>query len=320
MIKKVKGVTVLVTGAEGFIGSHLVAALCKAGARVHAIVYPGVSLWRLKGFKGRIDIYPLDLRDGKKISQTLLKVRPVKVYHLAANNNHERGINLLDKVFFNNFSGTLNLLRSCLQLDLDCFINTGTCEEYGTQRVPFKESQRECPVSAYSLSKVCNTYSCSLFHRIYGLPIVTLRPFLVYGPAQDPGMLIPALIMACLRGKEFKMTPGEQTREFNYVDDIVEGYLKASVAQPAIGEVINLGNGKEYRMLTVARMIQRLTCGKARLKIGALPYRPGESMHFYSDSNKAARILKWRSKTALEEGLRKTIAWYKENLHEIKYK
>ncbi|MDD2688632.1 MAG: GDP-mannose 4,6-dehydratase [Candidatus Omnitrophica bacterium] len=311
MIKDLKGRRVLITGAEGFIGSHLSRRLYRLGARVHIIVHPASSLWRISDILDKIKVWPVDLLDSARLTKVLHKIKPLKIYHLAANTDHRRILSFFDKIFHDNIYAALNLLQSSTWVDMDCFVNTGTCEEYGTGNVPFEEGQRECPVSPYSASKTCITHTCMMLQRSFGLPVVTVRPFLTYGPAQGQDMFIPSLILSCLRNKNFKMSPGRQTREFNYVDDMVEGFIKASVTPGAIGEVINLGNGKEHRIIDVARMVKKLTKAKIELQTGILPYRPGEKMHFYSSSSKAKRILNWESKTDLEEGLIRTINWYK---------
>jgi nucleoside-diphosphate-sugar epimerase len=313
MIKSLKGTEVLVTGAEGFIGSHLSRRLCSLGANVHIIVHPKSSLWRIEDLLDKVKVHPVDLFDRPKLKRIFSKMSPVKIFHLAANTDHRRLLGLFDKIFRDNVRGTLNLIRAAEGSDFDCFINTGTCEEYGLGGVPFKEEQRECPVSPYSLSKVYTTYTCTMLHRSFALPIVTLRPFLSYGPAQDTNMFIPSLILSCLKKKNFKMTKGKQTREFNFVDDIVEGYIRASITPKALGKIINLGNGREYEIVEIAGMIRQLCRSKIRLQIGALSYRQGERMRFFSSPQQARRILRWRSKVKLKEGLARTINWYQQH-------
>lgn len=320
MIRKIKGTKILITGAEGFIGSHLTHRLYKLGAEVNAIVHPESLTWRIEDLLDKIKVWPVDLLDERKLRQVLFRVKPAKIYHLAANIDHRRAFSLFNDTFRNNVYGTINLLHGALKLKLDCFINTGTCEEYGMNDVPFNEEQRECPVSPYSVSKVCITYICTMFHKTYGLPIVIPRPFLTYGPAQDAHMLVPSLILSCIKNKDFKMTQGQQSREFNYVDDIVDGFVKASITPRAIGEVINLGNSREYRVIDVAQLIKKLTHTNIKLYFGALPYRKGEAMRFYSASKKAKYLLNWRAKMSLEEGLKQTINWYREHYTIKKYK
>lgn len=184
---------------------------------------------------------------------------------------------------------------------------------HGSGPVPFKEEQLSMPISPYSASKASATMFCLMYNKSLRHPIVTLRPFLTYGPNQNPTMLIPQVIISCLEKKTYKMTKGEQTRDFNYVDDVVEGYIKASTTKRAIGEIINLGWGKEYKIIDVVKKIVRMMNNPIKIEVGALPYRPGEVMHFYSSNIKAKEILGWNPKIDLDEGLKRTIEWYTEN-------
>ncbi|MBU1766854.1 MAG: GDP-mannose 4,6-dehydratase [Candidatus Omnitrophica bacterium] len=312
MIKQLKNTPVLITGDNGFIGSHLTKRLVVLGAKVSAFVEPGTSLWRIQDIKNKIKVYPVDITKFKNVDVLIKKIKPIKVYHLAAHVNVNRSLDLLSRMVDINIKGTTNVLNALENTcKVDCFINTGTGEEYGDGDVPFLESQRENPVSPYSASKVCTTYLCQMLHKIYNMPIITLRPFLTYGPYQTNDMLIPLLIRKCLLGKEFEMTKGEQTRDFNYVSDIVEGYIKASITQRAIGEIINLGSGREYKIKDVVNLIFDLTKSKVKPKIGKLAYRQGETMNFYCSNRKAQKILKWKPKISLNKGLCRTIGWYK---------
>jgi nucleoside-diphosphate-sugar epimerase len=137
---------------------------------------------------------------------------------------------------------------------------------------------------------------------------------LSYGPHQDFNRFIPQAISAGLRNEEFNMTAGEQTREFNYVSDIVDGILKASLSPEAIGEIINIGNGIEYRIKDVVNRIFQITGSQVKPRFGALLYRPGETWHFYCDNSKAKKLLQWELKIDLDTGLELTAEWYRKNL------
>lgn len=311
-----KDAVVLVTGANGFIGSHLVKKLVFLGAKVNVFIEPDTSLWRIEGLRESLQIHYVDIRDFAAVSSLLEKIKPLKIYHLAAYVDVSRSFELVDKMIEVNLKGTLNLLEALSngKHKIDCFINTGTCEEYGDNPAPFSEADRENPVSPYSGSKVLASHICRMLYKTQKMPIVTLRPFLTYGPYQVNDMLIPSLIRKCILNEEFAMTKGEQTREFNYVSDIVEGYLKASLSPKAVGEIINLGCGRERKIKDVVGMIVDLTKSKITPKAGELPYRAGEAMHFYCLNRKARELLDWQPKASLKEGLIKTIAWYREYL------
>ncbi len=308
----------LVTGATGFIGSHLTRRLVAKGVEVHVFVRDGSDPWRLQDVWYRLHIHRGDLRSYDDVRRVVRAVRPETVFHLGSYVNVKRSLEDVDEINETIVRGTLNLVRAILAEVPDAFlINTGTCEEYGDGPVPFREDQLPRPVSPYSAAKTAATFFVQMAHRSLGLKGMTVRPFLTYGPAQQPLRLIPQAILAGLLRREFKMTPGEQTREFNYVDDIVEGYLQIARHPDVAGEILNLGNGREIQIREVVRLIFDLMGNPIEPQIGALPYRPGETWHFYSDPTKAQQLIEWYPTTSLKEGLQKTIRWYERNLERI---
>lgn len=313
MITTLKDIKVLVTGISGFIGSYLARRLAEEGAEVYGLIRNSSNLWRIKDLKNQIDLRYADLTDFESVRKAVQDIKPQKVFHLAAYVDVSRSFEVMDDMVEVNIKGTLNLLRALVGSGYDCFINTGTCEEYGDNLVPFLEEQVPNPVSLYSASKVATTMFCQMLHKTKGLPIITLRPFLTYGPRQESNMLIPSLIKKALKGEALEMTEGEQTREFNYVDDIVDGFIKASITPEAIGEIINIGNGLEYKIKEVVEIILKLMNSSVKPKFGALAYRPGETWHFYCDNTKAKEILGWKPKVSLEDGLRMTINWFQKH-------
>jgi nucleoside-diphosphate-sugar epimerase len=149
MVKSFKRITVLVTGANGFIGSHIARRLVYLGARVSIFVEPRISLWRIKDIIDRVKLYRIDITDYEKIKKLIKRIRPVKIYHLAAHVDVDRSVGLIDSMIDVNLKGTMNILKALKtnNIKFDCFINTGTCEEYGDGKTPFLETQRESPVS-----------------------------------------------------------------------------------------------------------------------------------------------------------------------------
>ncbi len=311
MITMLSDIRVLVTGISGFICSHLARRLLEEGAEVYGLVRRSSNLWRIHDIKNQINLHYVDLRDFESVRKVVLDIEPQKIFHLAAYVDVSRSFEVMDEMIEVNIKGTLNLLRALDGIDYDCFINTGTCEEYGDNPVPFREDQVPSPVSPYSASKVSTTLFCQMLHKTMGLPIITVRPFLTYGHMQESNMLISSVIKKAVKRERFEMTEGEQTREFNYVDDIVDGFIKASVTKKAIGEIINICNGKEYKIKDVVVKILNIMGNPIEPLIGALPYRKGETMHFYCDNTKAKELLDWNPKVSLDEGLEKTINWYK---------
>ena len=317
MIETLKNTRVLVTGISGFIGSHLARRLVKEGAEVYGLARTSSNLERLRDISNEIVFHYGDLRYFSTIKTAISAIKPQKVFHLAAQVDPRRSLALIDDMVQVNLIGTINLLQALNGSHYDCFINTGASEEYGDNPTPFREDQIPRPVSPYSASKASATVFCQMLHKTGKAPIVTLRPFLIYGPGQQGDMLIPSLIRKTTIGEEFKMTKGEQTRDFNYIDDVVDAYVRASVTPRAVGEIINIGSGLEYKVIDVVRMVLRLMDSSLKPRVGALDYRPGEAWHFYCDNTKAREILGWRPLTNLEDGLKNTINWFQAHCKQI---
>tara|TARA_Y100000310_G_scaffold345815_1_gene470397 strand:- start:11424 stop:12332 length:909 start_codon:yes stop_codon:yes gene_type:complete len=296
---KLKNTKVLVTGATGFMGRHLVERLLKEGADVHAIVENG----KLEG----VNVYIGDITDAGFVKRVVDESEPKVVYHLAAlinrNPDNEEKIMNVNKV------GTFNLLDSLKGKSVNSFVFVSTAEVYGDNVVPFKEDMNKRPTSVYSLSKDEAENICFDFYENSGVLITIIRPVVAYGPGQTGNMFIPSLVRSLIQGNKFEMTKGEQTRDFVYVDDVVEGMIKSSLTKGAIGEVINICSGKEHILRKVSEIIYDLiNNGKV---VYDQSYRKKEQMRYFGDNSKAKRILGWEPKIDLEEGLRRTVEWHK---------
>lgn len=275
--------------------------------------HPGSSLWRIKEFIPQLKIIKADISDYDSLKKKLSKETPQKIFHLAGSLNKGSSFADVESVFKVNFQGTVNLLKALEGVKYDCFVNTGSSEEYGAGEVPINEEAMINPVSPYSASKAAAFLFCQMYGRNHGRPIITLRPFTVYGPGQGANMFIPQLIVSALQGKDFKMSEGKQTRDFIYVSDVAEGYLKAAANPKAAGQAINLGTGNECSLREMTGKIMALMQNPIKIKFGALPYRSGEVMRLYCDNAKAKKLLGWKPEVSIDEGLKETIKWYKEN-------
>ena len=258
-----------------------------------------------------LDLHEVDLTDPDATKAAIDAIKPEVVFNLAAMVNVARDVKLAGKLFAVNTQGPINLVTACAEHGFTSFVHVGTCEEYGDNPTPFTEDQVPNPVSPYSASKVAATYFFRMLHKTQGLPVTVVRPFLTYGPHLRNRMLTTMLVKAGLRGESLKMTPAEQTREFNYVEDIVDGFVLAAQAPAAEGEIINIGCGEEVQIAEFARLMMDLFEGQLNVELGALPYRPGETWHFYCSNEKARRLLGYAPKVGLREGLQRTIEWYR---------
>lgn len=295
---------VLVTGATGFIGVRLVRRLAEAGAQVWAGVYPGESSERVAGLAPEVRRVPLDVQDAEGVRQAVQRAAPDVVCHLAAVGVSDTGVEPALALAVN-AGGTVNLLEALRGRDVQRVVLAGTCYEYGAREAV----EGLDPFNAYAASKVAAWAFGRMYWRAYNLPIVTVRPFQVYGPGQPDHTLVPAAICAALNGRDLPMTEGEQQRDFIYVEDVVEGMLAAALAPGIDGESLDLGSGVARPIRQVVERIWKLTGAMGRILLGTLPYRPGEAMHLAADAERTARLTGWRARVGLDEGLRCTIEW-----------
>jgi nucleoside-diphosphate-sugar epimerase len=308
------GKRVLVTGGSGFIGSHLVQRLLGDGSTVAVTVRYGnvMKNERLKPIWDRITVIEADLRNRGAI-RAIQDFEPDVVFHLAAYNHVGESFRQVEECFDVNAKGTANLLDACNGV-VKRFIYMSTSEVYGHQaQVPFVETMCPDPISPYAITKYAGELYCRLHQRVGGAPsVVILRPFNTFGPYQSSKAVIPELILACLRGQPVRTTKGEQTREFNYVSNIVDGLIAAAAHDGTLHEVINLAAAEEVKICDLVQTIAELSHTTSSIEIGALPYRPTEIWRMYADATRARDLLNWRPRVSLRDGLRETIEWYRQ--------
>ncbi len=286
--------------------------LVEARAQVYAGVAPDEKPERIAALPAQAQRLFFDLRDAGAVRAAVTRAAPQVVIHLAA----VGATNFVDPALALavNAGGALHLLDAlkeyvskdnCVQR----VVLVGTCYEYGAREAIEGGNQVGCfdPFNAYAASKVAAWAFGRMYWRAYDLPVVTVRPFQVYGPGQPKHTLVPAAIRAALAGNDFSMTPGEQQRDFIYVDDVVEGMLAAATALGIEGHSLDLGTGHVHPICEVVERIWTMTGAQGRILAGALPYRPGEVMCLAADADRTARLTGWRARVRLEEGLRHTI-------------
>jgi nucleoside-diphosphate-sugar epimerase len=309
------GKRVLVTGGSGFIGSHLVHRLLADGAKVAITVRYGSVMKneRLRDCWNDIRVIEADLRNRGALEAGLREFPPEVVFHLAAYNHVGQSFVQVEECFDVNAKGTANLFDTCGD-SVEKFLYMSTSEVYGYQtEVPFIETMCPQPISPYAITKYAGELYCQMKQRIGGeRSVIILRPFNTFGPYQSAKAVIPELIINCLRGGSIKTTKGEQTREFNYVSNVVDGLVMASAHAGKIEGPVNIAAGEEVSIRDLVNKISELTGMRAQLEIGALPYRPTEIWRMYADSMRANEILGWKPEVTLEEGLKRTIEWFRE--------
>ncbi|MFH1038773.1 MAG: NAD-dependent epimerase/dehydratase family protein [PVC group bacterium] len=312
-MKEYNNTPVLVTGAEGFIGSALVHRLAREGARVSAEVHPSAPRDRLTGLEDTVRIYSLDIRDRAGLVKMAEESPPRKIFHLAAMTDVGRGWEKIEEALSVNLGGTVNLLSALSRVDHEIVIAACTAEAYGRNPAPFKEEMPLDPISPYSFSKAAATLFCRMAAASLGVSIRILRLFLVYGPGQGEERFLPQVIRAGLTGAPIRMTAGEQTREYTYIDDAVEGFLMAAKDGPGGGEVFNLGTGEEVSLRELVALIDSMMEGVVRVDPEVLPYRENEIRRFVGDHRKFREAFGWAPAVSLKDGLEETISWYRHN-------
>lgn len=310
------GSRALVTGASGFIGSHLVRRLVADGVEVHALTSATSSVYgvRLVPVREQITVHEGSLADRSAMDALAGAVRPTHVFHLGAYTHVGKSWQRVDECIQVNVQGTVNLLQALERIGYRRFVNVGTSEIYGDVPAPFREDQPVRPISPYAASKYGAECFARVLHQGRGAPIVFLRPFNAYGPAQSTDRVIPEIIVRALRGEPVRMTQGRQTREFNYVADLVDAMVRAAATDGVEGELFNLGCGEDVAVRDVASTVLAMLGNPVEAHFGALPERPTEIWTMRSDSRRAVDRLGWKPQHSLSDGLAKTIAWYRREL------
>ncbi|MDE2027164.1 MAG: NAD-dependent 4,6-dehydratase LegB [Candidatus Omnitrophica bacterium] len=317
---------VLVTGAGGFIGSHLVEKLVERGCQVRAFVrYNSSSSWgwlEESGCKNEVEIISGDIRDTDLVRCAVRGVDTV--FHLAALIGIPYSYISPEAYVETNIKGSLNVLQASRDFGVKKVIHTSTSEVYGTAEfVPIHEKHRVHPQSPYAASKAGADFLALSFYRSFDFPVTVVRPFNTYGPRQSARAVIPTIITQILSGhKKIRLGALTPTRDLTYVQDTTEGFICAGESSLSAGEVINLGNKKEISIQDLACLIARLMDVDIVLEEDAKRKRPVKSEvdRLLADNAKAGDILKWLPQYKLEEGLLETIEWFKQRDHLEKYK
>jgi nucleoside-diphosphate-sugar epimerase len=304
----------VVTGGAGFIGSALVRTLLDRG---RVVVIDNL----LTGYQAnlaevcqRIEFHRLDVRDAAAIAPVIAGADTV--FHLAAIPSVPRSIDDPVPSHEININGTFNVLRACVEGGVRRVVYAASSSAYGdSETLPKIESMTPCPKSPYALQKLMGEYYASVFYECYGLETVSLRLFNVYGPRQDPSNPYSGVLSVLLKHVLAGTAPtifgdGEQSRDFTYVDDVTELFWKASQAAGVAGKTYNAGNGERYTLNFVWDLLQRTEGVRIAPVFG--PARTGDVRHSLADTTAAVRDLGHAPRVTFEEGLRRTIEWYRQ--------
>ena len=304
---------VLVTGGAGFVGANLTRLLLEDGHEVHLLVRPRQNDWRIRAILGDVRLHAVELQDGPLIDETVKRIKPDWVFHLAANGaySHQTDLNRIIQV---NIQGTINLVQACIATGFEVFINTGSSSEYGFKDYAPDETDWLEPNSYYAVSKASASLFCRYVAQRDDLNIITLRLYSVYGEWEEPTRLIPALVMRGLHGKLPPLVSPDAARDFVYVDDVCRAYLMAAATDKAErGAIYNVGTGVQTSMKEVVEAAKHLMDIPDEPEWGSMPDRHWSTNIWVADNRKIREKLFWQPRYSFEAGLSQTIKWLRNN-------
>lgn len=317
---------ILITGSDGFIGSHLTETLVREGHTVRAFVlYNSFSTWGWldtlpKEILSEIEIFQGDIRDPNGVKQAVKGMD--EVFHLAALIAIPFSYHSPDTYVDTNIKGTLNVLQAARELGTSRVLVTSTSEVYGTAKyVPIDENHPFQGQSPYSATKIGADRLAESFYRSFGTPVSIVRPFNTYGPMQSARAVIPTIITQLLAGKEeIKLGSLTPTRDFNYVKDTVQGFIEIAKSDKTIGEEINIATQREISIGQLAEELVRQINPRARIVCDEDRLRPEKSEvnRLLGSNEKIKRLTSWQPTYTLEQGLAETIDFFRHNLEKYK--
>ncbi|MEV4074764.1 NAD-dependent epimerase/dehydratase family protein [Nonomuraea fuscirosea] len=290
------GTRALVTGATGFIGSHLVRRLTELGAETHAVS---------RRPQGRESWHTVDLTDAAATAKLVAQVEPEVVFHLAGEVTGAREPATVGPTLAGNLGATVNLLTALTGTSVRSVVLAGSVEE---------PRDGQAPGSPYAAAKAAATGYARLYHALWRVPVSVLRVAMVYGPGEpNLGRLVPYVTLSLLRGRAPELTSGTRLITWVYVDDVVEAFVRAGASGDAAGHVLDIGTPEPVSIRDTAELLAKIVGGPARPVYGAVAARPLDRAQ-RSDIEPAARVLGWRPVVSLEEGLSRTVDWHASRL------
>jgi UDP-glucose 4-epimerase len=295
------GGRVLVSGASGFLGRRLCAHLQRDGAEIHA-----VSRSRHGEGEGGLRWWRLAMDDAEAVDRLVQDTKPEQIFHLSGLSNGAPGLDLVQSTFQSQLASTVNVLTAAARSGCRRVILIGSLEE------PTAGPEDGVPASPYGAAKWGAAMYARMFHRLYQTPVVIARVYMAYGPGQAEGKIVPYTIRSLLQGQAPQLSSGRRCLDWIYVDDAVEGLVQAAAADGVDGTTLEFGSGIAVSIKDVVDEIVAIVEPRVRPVFGAVSDRPIEAVRV-ADTRKTAQVLGWHARTALAEGLRRTVEWYAEH-------
>lgn len=306
------GKRLLVTGGAGFIGTHLVRRLISEQADVIVLTKPDSALWRLEDYAGYYRLATADIADENAVCRIMTDIQPDGVFHLAAYGVDPAQQDITQAVSVN-VTGTVNVLKAMKACGCSRIVTAGSGAEYGNHHGPVSEDAPLHPENPYASTKAAATIIAHQYAVQNGIDIVTLRPFGVYGEAEPRHKIFSHAIVSMLRGEPLDLTACTQCRDYCYAGDVADAFITAYKNDDIKRGIFNIGTGKALPLRDYIEQIRTSINPQSEVRYGALPNRKDELWSPIPDIRLAAQQLNWHSTISLEEGLEKTISWFRKN-------
>ncbi len=305
---------VLITGGGGFIGFHLINRMLKLGAKVYIVERKDAKLKKLNNVMKEIEILEVNITDLEAVNRTINLVKPDYIFHLAA-----YGVNSAHKEYIEavktNIIGIVNLLEGIKCVNCKKFINMGSCAEYGDRKEILEEELNLKPVSVYGSTKAGATIIAHQIAKENNISIVTLRPFGIFGEGEDRHKIFCHVILSIIENKDVRLTACYQLRDYCYIENIIDGMLLAARAKNIKNDIFNIASGNIYPLKYYIELIFKNMETDKKPLYGEVKYRENEMWTPRANIKKISSKLNWEPKISVEDGLIKTIKWYKDNAY-----
>ncbi|GCA91745.1 NAD-dependent epimerase/dehydratase family protein [Microcystis aeruginosa] len=302
---------VLITGASGFVGSHVARLLVAEGCEVYALVRESSKQWRIQDILPSLHLWQSDLLEFENVNTYLQEIKPELCIHLAWYAVPGKYLNSQENL--DSIQASINLLSQLAELGCKRFVGIGTCFEYDLSLGYLSESSLTKPITLYAATKVALSTILQQFAQITEMEVAWIRLFYQYGPMEDERRLVPGIISSLLRDEVVKTTKGEQIRDFLHIEDVASAIW--AVAKGNVSGVVNVGSGQPVTVGQIALELGNLLGKPDLIHLGALPYRPNDPMFICANNELLRRKTDWTQKYNLTTGLKNTIEWYKDHLN-----
>jgi nucleoside-diphosphate-sugar epimerase len=306
---------ILITGGAGFIGANFIYKFLELGYDVSIFERKEANLWRIKKIKNKIKLYSPNLTSYNETEKIISKINPDIVIHFATYGAYQRFQQDTKNTIDTNIISSINLINACNKIGVKCFINTGSSSEYGIKSKPMKETDVLEPDNLYGITKSAITQYGQMIAIKFNFPIVTIRPFAVYGYFEEEGRLITTIIKSCLKNTEPNLSNPKSVRDFIFIEDLIDGYLAVIKNIKKIkAEIFNLGSGRQSSIDNVFKTVKKITGSSIKPNYGKMRNTQTEPKIWLANILKAKKLLDWKPKYNLEQGIKKNVEWFKKNM------